>query len=53
MLLDKVGVKEQELTAGTPYSFDVTDAAATTDRFVISLVSKVPTGIENNAQAVK
>ena len=46
MLLDKEEETEQELTAGTLYSFEVTDATPTTDRFVISLVSKVPTGVE-------
>ncbi|MBP1664293.1 MAG: hypothetical protein H6Q19_1433, partial [Bacteroidetes bacterium] len=46
MLLDKVAVTEQELTAGIPYTFSVEDAAATNDRFVVKLVSKVPTGIE-------
>ena len=46
MLLDKVAGTEQELTAGTPYSFTVTDAASTTDRFVISFAAKVPTGVE-------
>ena len=49
MLLDKVAGTEQELTAGTPYSFTVTDAAATTDRFVISFAAKVPTGIETGS----
>lgn len=49
LLIDKVNGTEQELKAGSTYSFDVTDAAATTDRFVISLVSNVPTGIENGS----
>ncbi len=48
MLLDKVAGTEQELTAESPYTFEVTDAAATNDRFVISFVAKVPTGFENN-----
>ena len=51
MLLDKQAVKEQELTAESPYSFIVTDAAPTNDRFVISFVSRVPTGVEINGKA--
>lgn len=51
MLLDKQAVKEQELTAESPYSFTVTDAAPTNDRFVISFVSRVPTGVEINGKA--
>ena len=48
VLVDKVAVKEQELTAETPYTF-MSDETPTNDRFLIKLVSKVPTGVENTA----
>lgn len=48
VLVDKVAVKEQELTAETPYTF-ASDETPTNDRFLIKLVSKVPTGVENTA----
>lgn len=48
VLVDKVAVKEQELTAETPYTF-VSDETPTNDRFLIKMVSKVPTGVENTA----
>lgn len=48
VLVDKVAVKEQELTAETPYTF-ASDETPTNDRFLIKLVSKVPTGVDNTA----
>ena len=47
ILVDKVAVKEQELTAETPYTFE-SDGTETNDRFLIKLVSKVPTDVESN-----
>ena len=46
MLLDKLKKTEQELTAGTSYSF-TSDSIATNDRFVISFASNVTDGVEN------
>ena len=45
ILLDKLKNTEQELTAGTSYSF-TSDSIATNDRFVISFLPNVANGLD-------